>query len=97
MICQNSLLTSKLSNVIMSLLKRFIHSHQEAYMTGRALTWGENHCFACDKLMKRRFEADTRDGQIVHGGPDGHKRLMAAGEAGDQPPKGGPRLYHIVT
>ncbi len=56
-------------------------------------------CFACDRVIKRKqpLEADTRDGQIVFVGSECFKMIMASGEAGYQPPKGGPRLFPMPT
>jgi hypothetical protein len=61
-------------------------------------------CFACGKaLPKSKKMADTRDDQIVWVGPDCYRNILAAGEAGYQPPRylqqgkwipaAGPRLY----
>ena len=51
-------------------------------------------CFACDRPIKGQpCTVDTRDDQTVFVGPDCFKHVMAAGDAGYQPPKGGPRLY----
>jgi hypothetical protein len=51
-------------------------------------------CFACDRTMKGDpQQADTRNGQIVYVGPCCLKKIIATGDAGYQPPKGGPRLY----
>lgn len=51
-------------------------------------------CFACDrKLGKNAKLVDTRDAQTTLVGRECHKHVSAAGEAGWQPPKGGPRLY----
>jgi hypothetical protein len=54
-------------------------------------------CFACDRVihLKKPFMADTRDAQIVYVGSECHKRIVEAGEAGWQPPKGGPKLFPI--
>ena len=54
-------------------------------------------CFACDRIIQRKvpFQADTRDDQIVYVGPECFKLVSAAGDAGYQPPKGGPRLYPL--
>ena len=55
-----------------------------------------HRCFACDrKLGRNPCLADTRDAQIVYVGTECYKLIKAAGEAGYQPPKGGPRLYRI--
>lgn len=55
-------------------------------------------CFACDRAIKRKqpLEADTRDGQTVFVGAECHRLIVAAGDAGYQPPKGGPRLYPLA-
>lgn len=51
-------------------------------------------CFACGKpLFTPPILADTRDAQIVRVGPDCAQKITKAGDAGYQPPKGGPRLY----
>lgn len=52
-------------------------------------------CFACDRLIrsKRPHRADTRDGQWVFVGAECFKLIQAAGPAGYQPPRGGPRLF----
>lgn len=56
-----------------------------------------NKCFACDKrLGKNPKTADTRDDQIVFVGSECFKMIEKAGEAGYQPPKGGPRLYPLA-
>ncbi len=53
-------------------------------------------CFACGrKLGKKPGRVDTRDDQSVFVGRECFKLVMAAGEKGYQPPKGGPRLYPI--
>lgn len=39
--------------------------------------------------------ADTRDAQIVFVGSECFKIIEKAGEAGYQPPKGGPKLYEV--
>lgn len=57
-------------------------------------------CFACDKKIGARSAADlvdTRDDQLVYVGAECRKKIEAAGEAGYQPPKGGPRLFLIDT
>lgn len=51
-------------------------------------------CFACDKKLGRTpHRADTRDAQTVLVGSECYKLIVEAGEAGYQPPKGGPRLW----
>jgi hypothetical protein len=58
----------------------------------------ETHCFACGrKLGKSPRTADTRDDQIVAVGIECHEHIVAAGEAGWQPPKGGPKLYKAYS
>ena len=53
-------------------------------------------CYACDKSLGRNPAlADTRDNQIVFVGTECSKQIQRAGNAGWQPPKGGPRLYPI--
>ena len=54
-------------------------------------------CFACGRRLghAHSYRADTRDEQIVFVGSECHKLIEAAGEAGYQPPKGGPRLYPL--
>lgn len=60
---------------------------------------GREHCFACGRVIRHKvpFKADTRDAQIVYVGPECFKLVAAAGEAGYQPPKGGPRLYPVAA
>ena len=61
-----------------------------------ALT-NDSRCFACDrKLGQNPYPADTRDAQWVYVGTECYKRIKAAGDAGYQPPLGGPRLYFIT-
>lgn len=53
-------------------------------------------CFACDRPLGRfAARVDTRDDQIVRVGSECFKLIEEAGEAGYQPPKGGPRLFLI--
>lgn len=54
-------------------------------------------CFACGRKLGKRggFLVDTRDGQEVFIGPECFKHVQAAGDAGYQPPKGGPRLWPL--
>jgi hypothetical protein len=53
-------------------------------------------CFACDRRLGRNpARVDTRDSQIVVVGSECFKHVAAAGDAGYQPPKGGPRLYLV--
>ena len=57
-------------------------------MTGR--------CFACNrKLGRNPALVDTRDGQTAFVGSECFKLIRRAGNAGWQPPMGGPRLYTI--
>lgn len=54
-------------------------------------------CFACDRKLSRSYAlVDTRDGQTVYIGSECFKLVVAAGDKGYQPPKGGPRLYPIA-
>ena len=54
-------------------------------------------CFACDRpLGKNPARVDTRDAQTVYVGSECAKLVAAAGDAGYQPPRGGPRLYPIT-
>lgn len=52
-------------------------------------------CFACGRAITRFPPAvvDTRDDQTVYVGPDCFQKVKQAGEAGYQPPRGGPRLW----
>lgn len=54
-----------------------------------------DRCFACDRKIGKRgpCDADTRDDQIVYVGEECAKKIRAAGDAGYQPPLGGPKLY----
>lgn len=53
-------------------------------------------CFACDrKLGKTPKLVDTHDDQLVYVGRECYKMVEAAGDAGYQPPKGGPKLFLI--
>lgn len=53
-----------------------------------------DRCFACDRRLGRNPALiDTRDGQTAFVGSECFKLIRAAGDAGWQPPKGGPRLY----
>lgn len=51
--------------------------------------------FACDRKLGNNSPklVDTRDDQRVHVGIECYRLVKAAGAAGYQPPKGGPRLY----
>lgn len=56
-------------------------------------------CFACNKPLakaKAGCLVDTRDGQTALVGPDCFKRVQRSGDAGYQPPLGGPRLYPLA-
>lgn len=56
----------------------------------------ETHCFACDRRLGRKpLLVDTRDSQKVYVGSECAKHVKRAGDAGWQPPKGGPKLYPI--
>lgn len=51
-------------------------------------------CFSCgQRLTMNVWAAITEDGQEVRVGQSCAKKIIAAGEAGYQPPKGGPRLF----
>lgn len=53
-------------------------------------------CFACGRTLgKNPLRVDTRDAQTVFVGRDCGKLVLAAGEAGYQPPRGGPRLFPL--
>jgi hypothetical protein len=53
-------------------------------------------CFACDRPLGQNPRlVDTRDDQKVYVGSECAKLVDEAGEAGYQPPKGGPRLYPL--
>lgn len=59
-----------------------------------------DRCFACGRQLSKVTapqKADTRDAQIVLVGSDCFKHISAAGDAGWQPPKGGPRLYPMPS
>ena len=54
-------------------------------------------CFACGrKLGETPMLVDTRDDQLVYVGRECAKLVIASGEAGYQPPLGGPRLYALA-
>lgn len=54
-------------------------------------------CFACGRVIHRKepYQVDTRDAQIVFVGPECFRLVIAAGDLGYQPPKGGPRLFPL--
>ena len=54
-------------------------------------------CFACNRPLagRKQHVVDTRDAQIVFVGAECYRLIRAAGKAGYQPPKGGPRLWEI--
>lgn len=56
-------------------------------------------CFACGRLIRRTnpHRVDTRDDQTVYVGPECYRLVMNAGDAGYQPPLGGPRLYPMCS
>jgi hypothetical protein len=74
-----------------------MRGHKASSEVGADLPAGYR-CFACDRLIHRKdpLAADTRDGQEVFIGAECAKKIAAAGEAGWQPPKGGPRLYPLL-
>lgn len=56
----------------------------------------DERCFACGRrLGKTPLLVDTRDGQEVFVGRECGKLVLAAGDDGWLPPKGGPRLFPI--
>lgn len=53
-------------------------------------------CFACGKILpKTRRLVTCADEQDVYVGPDCYAHILAAGAAGFQPRRGGPRLYTL--
>lgn len=53
-------------------------------------------CFACGRRLGRNPAlVDTRDGQTAYVGTECAKLVRAGGDAGYQPPLGGPRLYPL--
>jgi len=56
-------------------------------------------CFACGRKLGNRpaAMADTRDAQTVFVGSECFRLITTAGDAGYQPPKGGPRLWIMPT
>jgi hypothetical protein len=57
----------------------------------------KDNCFACGKkLGKNPALIDTRDSQTAYVGRECFKKIQEAGEAGYQPPRGGPRLYLLA-
>lgn len=53
-------------------------------------------CYACGRRLGKRAKlVDTRDAQLVYVGSECFKLIKAAGEAGYQPLRGGPRLYLV--
>jgi hypothetical protein len=55
----------------------------------------EDKCFACDKPLNSYNCVDTRDDQVVFVGSECYRKIIASGETGYQPPKGGPRLWRV--
>lgn len=57
----------------------------------------DDKCFACGKAFRdgKKLLADTREDQKVFVGSACMKKIIRAGEAGYQPPLGGPRLYPV--
>ncbi len=55
----------------------------------------QDKCFACGRQLNTCCLVDTRDGQEVFVGKECYRKIMAAGDAGYQPPQGGPKLYPI--
>ncbi len=61
---------------------------------GRPPKSGVARCFACDRALGKNPKlVDTRDDQTVYVGRECYKLVVAAGEAGYQPPIGGPKLW----
>jgi hypothetical protein len=57
-------------------------------------TKAKARCFACGRIYTGALHcADTRDDQTVEVGPECFRKIDRLGDAGYQPPKGGPRLY----
>ena len=55
-------------------------------------------CFACGKKIEAGTGiVSTRDDQFPKVGSECFKLVVKAGEAGYQPPKGGPRLWQITN
>lgn len=55
---------------------------------------GGERCFACGRpVTLRGCRCVTADGQRVEVGNNCYKLVRAAGDAGYQPPLGGPRIY----
>jgi len=60
------------------------------------MTTAPERCFACGRRLGRYPTlVDTRDDQRVFVGRECAIEIERAGEAGWQPPKGGPRLWPI--
>lgn len=55
----------------------------------------KEHCFACGRRLGKAKLVDTRDGQAVYVGPECYERVLAAGDKGYQPARGGPRLWQL--
>lgn len=52
-------------------------------------------CYACNRVLKKPHAVYTADdgGQRQFVGPECFQHVLAAGDAGYEPPLGGPRLY----
>lgn len=58
----------------------------------------DEKCYACGRAFngeQNRTLVTPADDQLVYVGPECHRKIKAAGVAGYQPPRGGPRLYLI--
>lgn len=66
--------------------------------TVKVLSDDERKCFACDRKLGGSPQlVDTRDDQHVFVGAECFGLIVAAGNKGYQPPKGGPRLYLLAS
>jgi len=56
-------------------------------------------CFACGKPIRKAepYMVQTIDGQKPFVGPECAKKVVDFGDFGYDPPKGGPRLYHMMA
>ena len=54
-------------------------------------------CFVCGRgLRGKGWTVYCTDEQAPRVGPDCYKKVVAAGEAGYQPPLGGPRVWAVM-
>ena len=59
----------------------------------------ENKCYACGRGFtadENRVLVDTHEDQAVFVGRECYHHIVASGENGWQPPKGGPRLWTMT-